>query len=303
MTRERTVEAVLALTVRAGEILRIGLPEGEITTFSTDAGPTPDGIVVHRDTVLGDVVYWTTMGAPLVVGEGEANRLYHRRDGGVHAMAGGVRRQVVEPGHVTTGKQIALDPDGVLYWGDREGTRVSRVAVDGSGLADLVVNAGDDVSDWCIGVAVDPVRGHLYWSQKGPVKGGQGRIFRAGLEIPAGETAEERTDIELLWSGLPEPIDLHLEGDLLYWTDRGEPPAGNTLNRAPLPASGEPGAAPEILGGGFSEAIGLVVDAAAGLAYVSDLGGHLWEVALTGSGAPPRLVCKHTGPITGLAAV
>jgi hypothetical protein len=138
---------------------------------------------------------------------------------------------------------------------------VSRVRVDGTGLTDLVVNAGDSsLLQECVGVAVDPVRGHLYWTQKGPAKGGQGRIFRAGLEIPSGETASDRTDIEVLWEHLPEPIDLEIRGDWLYWTDRGAPPKGNTLNRAPVPASGEKGTDPEVLADGFREAIGLAVD-------------------------------------------
>lgn len=295
------MQALLALAVRSGRILRVSLPDGRVETFLDDAGPIPDGIVVHHGTV-----YWTTMGVPEVVGEGEANRLYHRRDGGVHAIGldGTGRRDVVATGAITTGKQLACDDTGTLYWGDREGRRVSRAGVDGSDLADLVVNTGEGELAECVGVAVD--RQHLYWSQKGPSKGGQGRIFRAGRELPAGETAVSRTDVELLWEGLPEPIDLHIEGDRLYWTDRGAPPGGNTLNRAPLPAPGRPGAAPEILGGGFAEAIGLVVDTAAGQAYVSDLGGHIWVVPLPEgphAGTQPRALVELGEAITGLAPV
>jgi len=130
---------------------------------------------------------------------------------------------------------------------------------------------------------VDPARGHLYWTQKGPSNGGKGRIFRAGLEIPAGQTAANRTDIEVLWDGLPEPIDLEIEGDWLYWTDRGDPPTGNTLNRAPIPARGATGGAPEILADGFHEAIGLAVDGDAGVAYVGDLGGSIYVVPIPGA--------------------
>jgi hypothetical protein len=283
---EVAVDELLALAVRSGRILRVRLSDGHVDLFAEGAGPVPDGIVVADGTV-----YWTTMGVPEVVGEGEAGRLYQRRDGGVHAMEldGTGRRDVVPPGTVTTGKQLAC-ADGVLYWGDREGTRVSRVRTDGSELADLVVNTGTGERDWCVGVAVDPAGGHLYWSQKGPSKGGEGRIFRVGLRPP---------DVELVWEGLPEPIDLHVEGGWLYWTDRGAPPAGNTLNRAPLPGPGERGAAPEILGGGFAEAIGLVVGA--DRAYVSDLGGHIWEVPL--SGGAPRVLVQLPEAITGLAAL
>lgn len=109
---------------------------------------------------------------------------------------------------------------------------------DGSGLTDLVVNPPGDISQECVGVAVHRVRRHLHWTQKGPAKGSRGRIFHAGLGLPTGESPERRTDVELLWSGLPEPIDLHLDGDWLYRTDRGAPSGGNTLNRAATPAAG-----------------------------------------------------------------
>ncbi|MFC4949957.1 hypothetical protein [Pseudonocardia sp. GCM10023141] len=297
------MDALLALAVRSGRMLRVSLPDGEVETFLDDAGPIPDGVVVHDG-----IVYWTTMGVPEVVGEGEANRLYHRRDGGVHAIGldGTGRRDVVAPGTITTGKQLTCDDTGVLYWGDREGRRVSRAHIDGSGLADLVVNTGAGELAECVGVAVDRAAGHLYWSQKGPSKGGQGRILRVGLEVPAGETAATRSDVEVLWDGLPEPIDLHLDVGWLYWTDRGAPPAGNTLNRAPLPAPAGRGAEPQILGGGFAEAIGLAVDPAAGRAYVSDLGGHIWVVPLPEgpeAGALPRVLVRLPEAITGLAAL
>jgi hypothetical protein len=44
---------------------------------------------------------------------------------------------------------------------------------------------------------------------------------------------------------LPEPIGLKLdlENLVLYWTDRGDPPRGNTVNRAPIDKK----AVPEIL--------------------------------------------------------
>jgi hypothetical protein len=182
---------------------------------------------------------------------------------------------------MTTGKQIASDGAATLYWADREGFRISRIRTDGTGLTDLVVRSAEEgILGECVGVVVDRARGHLYWTQKGPSKGGQGRIFRAGLEIPAGESAYDRSDIEELWSGLPEPIDLHLDSGWLYWTDRGAPPAGNTLNRAPVPGAGERGEEPDILADGFHEAIGLAVDGEEGLAYVSDLGGSIRVVPL-----------------------
>lgn len=50
--------------------------------------------------------------------------------------------------------------------------------------------------------------GKFYWTQKRISKGGKGRIFRANIEMPNGESAASRSDIEMLFSGLPEAIDL-----------------------------------------------------------------------------------------------
>jgi hypothetical protein len=125
---------------------------------------------------------------------------------------------------------------------------VATVRTDGTGLRDLVRRDGSPGQlDWMVGVAVDKDNGYIHWSQKGSYEGGDGRIFRADLEIPAGRTAENRTDIETLWDGLPAPIDLEIMNGHLFWTDRGHQHGGNSLNRAKIPAPGEKGAAPGIL--------------------------------------------------------
>ncbi|MFE2733893.1 hypothetical protein [Streptomyces sp. NPDC059349] len=297
--------ALLALQVEPGKVLQVSLPDGQVHTLVETAGADPDGIVVDSGTV-----YWTTMGEPVSDPDtpGEAGKDFSRRNGGIHALDfdSGTRRDVLAPGTITTGKQLTSDGAGTLYWADREGHRVSSVRTDGSGLTDLVVTpATTGIMGECVGVAVDPARGHLYWTHKGPTKGGQGRILRAGLELPAGDIAESRTDIEVLWSGLPEPIDLHLEGDWLYWTDRGAPPSGNTLNRSPVPPAAAQGETPEILADGFREAIGLALDSEAGIAYVSDLGGHLYAVSLPEgpvADETPREIAAP-GPLTGLAGL
>ncbi|NMO34558.1 hypothetical protein HG826_13370 [Streptomyces sp. GMY01] len=294
---------LLVLQVWPGKVLRVSTADGEVNTLVEDAGAAPDGIVVDTG-----VAYWTTMGAPVVDPDvpGEAGQDFSRRNGGIHAfdLGGGSPRDLLPEGAITTGKQLTSDGAGTLYWGDREGHRISRVRTDGSGLTDLVATPdADGVLGECVGVAVDRDRGHLYWTQKGPAKGGRGRIFRAGLEIPAGQSAADRSDVELLWSDLPEPIDLHLDGGWLYWTDRGAAPDGNTLNRAPLPAEGARGRAPEILADGFAEAIGLAVDSASGLAFVSDLGGHIRAVPLPDGPAASRApwdVVSLGRPLTGL---
>ena len=129
-----------------------------------------------------------------------------------------------------------------------------RSNLDGSQIETLVeAGRGDadrsDQTRWCVGITIDPERKQVYWTQKGPDNGGRGRIFRANIEIPQGQTAADRTDIEVFFDGLPEPIDLELDlkNRVLYWTDRGDPPRGNTVNRAPIDVKPTAGVLPEIV--------------------------------------------------------
>ena len=126
----------------------------------------------------------------------------------------------------------------------------------------------------------------VHW--QGPTNGMQGRIRRANIDIPAGETEDTRSDIETLFSGLPEPIDLgiDLEKQLLYWTDRGNPPFGNTLNSVDVSSDLNPSATPRqpsqdtILAWKFQEAIGVSLNIPGESAFVSDMGGSVYTVGL-----------------------
>jgi 3-hydroxyacyl-CoA dehydrogenase len=127
------------------------------------------------------------------------------------------RQTIIPEGATFTPKQMKLEKlGGKLYWSDREGMRVMRANLDGSNIETLVETGYSnrdrrDQRNWCVGIAVDAEGGKIYWTQKGPDNAGEGRIFRASLEIPNGETSANRTDIELLFAGLPEPIDLDLD--------------------------------------------------------------------------------------------
>lgn len=199
---------------------------------------------------------------------------------------------IIPEGKVHTPKQIKIDHENSkLYFCDREGLRIHRCDFDGSNH-EIILKTGDfstaDVEDqtkWCVGIAVDPKAGKLYWSQKGPSKGGQGRIFRANLQMAEGETASSRSDVELLFDKLPEPIDLDYEDDsqTLYWTDRGEYPLGNTLNSAYVgPRDKEVGQV-KMLARHFHEAIGLKIDTVNRHIYTTDLGGTVYRFNMDGS--------------------
>src|SRR4029077_19704794 len=102
---------------------------------------------------------------------------------------------VVPPGGAFTPKQLQLDKqNGKLYWCDREGMQVARCKLDGSNIETLIDTSqgasrpGKDQTKWCVGIALDVKGGKLYWTQKGADNAGQGRILRAALEIPKGQT-------------------------------------------------------------------------------------------------------------------
>ncbi|MFT4245862.1 MAG: hypothetical protein QM571_05015 [Micrococcaceae bacterium] len=294
---------LLALSFQTSEIIRVDIESGETTPLEIKTGSCPDGIVV-----IDDTVYWTTMGEVPKAKKGEDTTLlkFKAQDGQVRSapLAGGEVTDLTPVGEFTTGKQLVTDGNGNLYFSDREGYKVFTVRTDGSGLTELVVNdsADGDYAE-CVGCGVDTENGYLYWTQKGPGNGG-GQILRAGLEIPEGKTADNRSDIEVLWDKLPEPIDIEIYDGYLYWTDRGHGESGNSVNRAPLPAKGETGEKPEVLADGFEDTIGLAIDEETGVIYAADLGGNIRAVAIPGkSEAKDRLVTKHTGMITGITGM
>jgi hypothetical protein len=285
-------------TTRAMEA--VSMDGSHVRTLISDLDEGPDGIVVDQQ---NGHIYWTNMGSPDPGAPVGTEPSFFTRNGSIERVDfdGSHRRTIVPRGAFTTGKQLTADfAAGKLYWCDREGMQVLRCDLDGSRLETLVAaGIGDDARDarnHCVGIAVDLDRRLIYWSQKGAPDAGQGRIFRAPIEIPRGRTPTERDDIDLLWTGLPEPIDLDLDrGGMLVWTDRGAESHGNTLNRARVqPHIG----APQICSRGYHEAIGLAtVDGET--YYVGDLSGSIRRVNLT-DGTDRQLIQLAAG-LTGLA--
>ncbi|MEE6164615.1 MULTISPECIES: 3-hydroxyacyl-CoA dehydrogenase [unclassified Mycolicibacterium] len=285
-------EKLFVLEASSGGRLFTINPDGSGKALLAAGCPVPDGVAVD---VKGGHVYWTNMGRP-PVNDGSIERV---------DLDGGNRTTIVPSGRTYTPKQLHLDLVGrQLYWGDREGMRVMRCNLDGSCLEVLVqTGEGDDdrrdETNWCVGVAVDHVGGYLYWTQKGPSDAGQGRILRAAINVPARESAARRTDIEVVFKDLPEPIDLEIDhtARVLYWTDRGDPPLGNTVNRASLDDIGS--TAPEIVATHLMEGIGIALDPANNRMFVTDLAGTIYAAALDGSGHRP--IRSLQGNLTGIA--
>ncbi|WP_445220025.1 3-hydroxyacyl-CoA dehydrogenase [Bradyrhizobium sp. Pa8] len=288
--RKIAVRRVFFLEVSTNRIQAMNPDGSDRKVIVTDC-QLPDGIAID---VGAGHIYWTNMGSGIAVNDGSIERA---------DIDGRARKVVVPRGATFTPKQIQLDQKGgKLYWSDREGMRVMRCNLDGSEIETLIeAGRGDedrcDPTRWCIGVTIDTERRQIYWTQKGPDNAGLGRIFRADIDIRDGESPANRSDIEVLFDGLPEPI--HLEFDLanrvLYWTDRGDPPRGNTVNRAPVDTKTEP----EILITHLMEGIGIALDVPGDQMFITDLAGSIYAADLDGRNKRNLLWSK--GNFTGIA--
>src|ERR1700723_1901994 len=283
-----TVGRLFFLDASTGRVMSSNPDGSDLKTIVSEGRKIPDGVVV--DAAAGHI-YWTNMGIP------SAN------DGSVMRadLDGNNLTTIVPEGSTHTAKQLQLDKkNGKLYWSDREGMRVMRCNLDGSKLETLVDSSqgdsrpGPDATKWCVGIALDIVGGKVYWTQKGPEKAGQGRIFCANLEIPKGQTPANRQDIEVLYNNLPEPIDLDFDlgNRIMYWTDRGDPPRGNTVNRAPMDAINGNRPVPEIIFNHLMEGIGLALDLDNGRMFVTDLAGSVYSAKLDGSNKKPVIFAQ-----------
>ncbi|KAL4804774.1 hypothetical protein BDV18DRAFT_161861 [Aspergillus unguis] len=277
---------------------------GENVRKLADNLPLPDGIGIS---LSKGRMFWSNMGIP------------SKNDGTLESanLDGSDRKVIVKAGVVHTPKQLTIDHvNEKVYFCDREGMRVHRVNFDGSGH-EVLIQTGDfnnstdksDQTKHCVGIAVDPKRGKFYWTQKGPSKAGKGRIFRANISMPAGATATSRSDIELLVEKLPEPIDLALDPDteIIYWTDRGEYPLGNTVNRCYVGSdsnsnsNSKASAAPkfDVLTRHLHEAIGISLDSVNKHIYFVDMGGSVYRSDLDGH--DKTVIYSGKNAFTGLA--
>jgi hypothetical protein len=292
-TSRSTAGRLFLLDLTGGRVFSLN-PDGSDRKVIVTGCQWPDGIAVD---VEAGHIYWTNMGVP------------NMNDGFIERadLDGRNRKVIVPQGATFTPTQLHLEKaTGKLYWSDREGMRVMRSNLDGSRIETLVeTGSGDtdrrDQSRWCVGIAVDPERRQIYWTQKGPDNGERGRLFRAGIDIPNGETPAHRSDVEVWFDGLPEPVDLKLDlrNRVMYWTDRGDPPRGNAVNRAPVDAKPTTGQQPEIVLTHFMEGIGIALDVPGDRMFLTDLAGFVYCARLDGS--EKRFLVMAMGILSGIA--
>jgi DNA-binding beta-propeller fold protein YncE len=294
---KRGSSRIFFLDLGGGRVLSANPDGSDLRTVLVEGRKFPDGLVVD---IASGHLYWTNMGN------------FKDNDGSIlrSDLDGRNVVTIVAPGGTFTPKQLQIEKNTAkLYWCDREGMRVMRINLDGTNLETLVDTSqgdprpGPDLTKWCVGIAVDVKGGKFYWTQKGRDNSGTGRICRVNIEISTGQTPANRQDIELLYDGLPEPIDLDIDPTTrtLYWTDRGDPPRGNTVSRAPLDAPSGNRAAPEIVFSNLMEGIGLALDPKGGRMFITDFAGSVYRANLDGSNRQTLLFAQ--GNLTGIAYV
>jgi hypothetical protein len=290
--KKGSIAKLFYLELSAGHIYSMNTDGSDRKLITADCH-LPDGVAV--DVEKGHI-YWTNMGVPSL-DDGSIERI---------DVDGKNRITVIPVGVTHTPKQLHLDKaNRKLYWADREGMRVMRSNLDGSKVETLIQTGegsadSQDQTRWCVGITLDHKSGHMYWTQKGPDNAGLGRICRANIQMPAGARATDRSDVEVWLDKLPEPIDLELdvENRVLYWTDRGDPPQGNTVNRTPIDAKPED-RAPEIVFAHLMEGIGIALDVTGNTMFMTDLGGNVYSAHLDGT--DKRVLQFVQGNVTGIA--
>lgn len=281
-------------------------------------GGSPDGIGI--DQAAGHI-YWTNMATFHSGADDQGSRGpgWWRE----HFGPGSLERADLDGSHVTTvvpsggtyrPKQMTIDlRDGKLYWSDREGMRVMRSNLDGSDVETLVETGQrvegqrGDPRNYCVGIALDLTRNEMYWTQRGD-RSNDGSIRRASMNIPQGENPAHRTDVQVLFDQMPEPVDLALDVKTrtMYWTsDGGDGPGADTVSRARMdpPAGYDPAhrTDQQVLVSGLRGGIGVSLDLAHGRMYFTDLGGHVYSATLDGS--DEKTLLSEMGGLTGIAYV
>ncbi|KZP27113.1 hypothetical protein FIBSPDRAFT_948772 [Athelia psychrophila] len=249
-------------------------------------------------------IYVTCMGHSTATNDGHL----------VRAAGDGTGVEVIVPdGAMFTPKQLIIDTTSErLYRADREGVRVIRRTLDGSDVETLVCNGETDegrkdAMRHCVGLSIDTTRGLLYRTQK--VRRLQGPT---GPHPPRQHRHPRRPNPRLT-HGYPDPLRIELDNSTqtLYWTDRGDPPLGNTLNHADVSSPLEPNtnvtndtasakgpSKDTVVAGKFHEVIGLSLGLPGCRTFVADLNGSVYAVDLD-SGRKEVLI-EDAGTVTGI---
>ena len=251
-----TVPTLYWLDINSNRVMR-SQNLGMATAIVTRTGTAPDGVAAD---VAGGKLYWTNMGSVLGTGGGSVQRanldgtmvetiipagtaqtpkqmqldLTNRhiyfcdREGAKLWRAGmdGAMPEAIVSGHgFREMVGVALDvPAGKVYFSDRMGGKIVRTNIKmpagetGANRTDIeelfVFSNGAAPID----LDIDHTSKKLYWTDRE-----LGTLQRAGIDVPAGQTAMNRSDAETLVTGLVDPIGISLDvpNNKLYFTELG----------------------------------------------------------------------------------
>jgi hypothetical protein len=228
-------------------------------TMFARTGTAPDGVAVD---VEAGKVFWTNMGSALGTGGGTVQSAN---------LDGSMTTTIIPAGVGTTFKQATLDhKNKKLYWGDREGRKLWRSDYDGKNYEAIVSGQTPEV----VGCVVDSDAGKVYFTDRVG-----GKIWRVNTEMPAGATAENRSDLEMVLMGPPGSNTIDLEIDhvnkVLYWTDR-------TLGTVHSMQLDKPDT-DKVIVPNLNEPIGICLDVPNDKIYFAELGGSISSAGLDGS--------------------
>lgn len=294
MNTQKLSYQLIVLEAIKRQIIVINPNDYSTNILIEDKSGTPDGLVFNPNDQL---LYWTNMGAD-----------YDAWDGYIqHCNLDGKDRGItVKVGETHTPKQIQLDHrTNYLYWCDREGMKIERCHIE-TGKVEFLLDTHEMYLDedkknrHCVGIALDIQNNRIFWTMKGPPKGGTGRLLCAPFDFKDKQAVIDPSQINVVYDHLPEPIDLEIdyENDYLYWSDRGAEPDGNSLNRLQLSTLSKK----EVVIRGFDETIGFTVDADNQLAFVADKMGHVYQVNLQ-TKEKKVIFTSESGGFTGLIKV
>ena len=251
-----TVPTLYWLDINANRVMRSqDFMTGE--AIVTRTGTAPDGVAVD---VAGGKVYWTNMGSLLGTGGGTLQRA--NLDGtGVETIvpAGMPRTPKQMQLDLVNGKLYFCDREGAKVWranldgsgleaivSEHDFDQLVGIALDVPGgkfyfsdrnrrlilRANIEMPAGQTGADRTdieqmlvfgsgampIDLDIDHANGFVYWTDRQLAT-----VNRAGLEIPAGETAMNRSDAETLVTGVVDAIGLSLDvaNDKMYFAELG----------------------------------------------------------------------------------
>ncbi|MHC5111840.1 MAG: SMP-30/gluconolactonase/LRE family protein, partial [Planctomycetota bacterium] len=181
-----------------------------------------------------------------------------------------------------------------LYWADNGTDRIQRSNLAGEEIETLVSGSSTNIQD----MAIDTAAEMMYWTDDS-----SNSILRAAFEIPDGESASNRTDIETLVAGVSQPSGIALDPDahMIYWADR----SSNMIFRAgaSIPAGETPDNRTDIeeLVAGLSDPWGVALDLQLGRVFWVDSALDRLEWAPVTGGSPTPVITSGLEQGRGVA--